>query len=260
MKGIFTSMSMANSPDKVKILIVEDEAIIAEDLRFSLEELGYEVAGVCANYEDAIKTIEDTSPDFAIFDIILEGPRDGIALAAEVKEKYNIPFVFLTSHADKDTVRRAKAVQPNGYLVKPFEEEDLFSTIEIALANFASKTEVDSAKANDTKNHSLAVKDSMFVRDKYAYIKITFKDILYIAADGNYIKIHTSKSTHMIRGTLKETMEVLPKPQFFRVHRSFIVNVSHIQSIHPNALVIEEQEIPVQKELRDGLLSLIQTL
>lgn len=260
MNWSFASMNQSDSTYKVKILIVEDEAIIAEDLRFSLEELGYDVVGVCANYDDAIAVIEAKSPDFAILDIIIDGPRDGIALAADVRERYKIPFVFLTSHSDKDTVRRAKSVRPHGYLVKPFEQEDLYTTIEIALTNFSQDQDADSAQKAASKPDSLAIKDSMFVRDRYAYIKITFEDILFISADGNYININTSKSKHMIRGTLKETLDVLPDKRFIRVHRSHIVNIQHVSAILPNVLKVGDEEIPLQKEMRDELLSLIQTL
>lgn len=253
-------MRAEDKQHKVKILIVEDEAIIAEDLRFSLVELGYEVVGVADGYNRAMEMIESHSPDFAILDIIIDGPRDGIALAADIREKYAFPFVFLTSHADKDTVRRAKLVKPNGYLIKPFEQEDLYATIEIALSNFATGTDAEPEQELEEKADSLVIKDSMFVRDKYAYIKINFDDILFIQADGNYIHIHTPQSKFMIRGTLKETLNVLPPNLFYRVHRSYIINIRFVSAIHPSVVVINEEEIPVQKELRDELLSLIQTL
>jgi len=246
--------------NKVKILIVEDEAIIAEDLRFSLEELGYSVVGVASSHAAAIEMLETYQPDFAILDIIIDGAKDGIALAVDIRERYDIPFVFLTSHADKNTVKRAKDAKPNGYLVKPFEQEDLFASIEVALSNFSAGKEAEPQQVPESEIDNLVVKDSMFVRDKYAYIKIDFDEINYIKADGNYIKIFTTDSHFMIRGTLKDTLGVLPSKQFFRVHRSYVINLKYITAIHPAVLLIGENEIPIQKDLRDELLSLLQTL
>lgn len=245
---------------QVKILIVEDEAIIAEDLRFSLEELGYSVVGVANSHEQAMHLLETHRPDFAILDIIIDGAKDGISLAVDIRERYNIPFVFLTSHADKNTVKRAKAARPNGYLIKPFEQEDLFASIEVALSNFSSGREAEPQQEANSEIENLVVKESMFVRDKYAYIKINFDDIHYIKADGNYIKIFTADSHFMIRGALKDTLGVLPEKQFFRIHRSYVVNLKYITAIHPSVLLMGETEIPLNKDLRDELLSLLKTL
>lgn len=244
----------------VKILIVEDEAIIAEDLRISLQDLGYDVIGVCDNYEDTMASIENDLPDFILLDIIITGPRDGIALAADISVKYDIPFIFLTSHADQATVARAKSVKPAGYLLKPFEQDDLYTAIEIGLSNFAYGKEAKPEQSGTKVTENIAIKDSLFVRDNYAYVKIIFDDIHYLKADGNYVRIFTKTSNHMIRGTLKETMDVLPGSHFFRTNRSHVVNIQHITSIHPTEVEMGIYKAPLSKEKRDELLSLLRTL
>ena len=244
----------------VKILIVEDEAIIAEDLRISLEDLGYEVTGVCDTYEDAMAAIEKDQPDLIMLDIIINGPRDGISLAADIGIKYDIPFIFLTSHADQATVKRAKSVKPAGYLLKPYEQDDLYTAIEIGLSNYAAGREAKPDQNKVEEANNIAIKDSLFVRDNYAYVKITFDDIHYLKSDGNYVRIYTKSSNHMIRGTLKETMDVLPESFFFKTNRSFVVNIKHITSILPTEVQIGDEKIPLSKESREALLSLLQTL
>jgi len=123
---------------KTKILIVEDEAIIAEDLKFMLKSLGYDVIGVAMKYNKAIEILSNTTPDLILLDIILGGAKSGIDLAHEINKNFNIPFIFLTSHADKLTVEQAKATKPLGYLVKPFHKEDIFATLEVAMVQSKS--------------------------------------------------------------------------------------------------------------------------
>ncbi len=120
-----------------KILIVEDEVFIAEDLRDMLEELGYEVCAVCYNSEKAISELYRCTPDLVMLDITIRGQKDGIQLAKVINEHHHIPFIYLTSHSDRETLERAKHTRPRGYIVKPFKDRDLISSIEIALFNHA---------------------------------------------------------------------------------------------------------------------------
>ena len=123
--------------ENYKILIVEDEVLIAEDIKDSLIELGYDVAEVCYNSEDALEYLYKHTPDFIILDINIRGTKDGIQVAEVIKEKYDIPFIFLSSLSDSETLDRAKRTQPKGYLVKPFKPKDLLTTIEMAIYNHA---------------------------------------------------------------------------------------------------------------------------
>ena len=116
-----------------KILIVEDEQITAADLEDTLVELGHEVAGSAATATDAIKLADKLRPDLALMDIRLKGDVDGIEAAVILRERYEIPSIFLTAHADDATLDRAKAAEPLGYLVKPFQASELQASIQMAL-------------------------------------------------------------------------------------------------------------------------------
>ena len=120
---------------KTKILIVENEYIIAENLRYILNGLNYEVIGVASKYSIAIDIIKAQLPDIILIDIILGGAKNGIDLAHEINLKYKIPFIFSTSHSDQLTVQKAKEAKPNGYLLKPFNKANIFTVIEMALAS-----------------------------------------------------------------------------------------------------------------------------
>ena len=128
---------------KTKILVVEDEILIADNICKTLKNLGYETLEPAINYTEAMLTIKKEQPDFAILDINLSGKKTGIHIAQQIRSLYNFPFVFLTANSDLATLNLAKEVLPNGYLIKPFSKEELFTSIEIALHNFSKeKTEL----------------------------------------------------------------------------------------------------------------------
>jgi len=115
------------------IYIVEDSFIVSLHLRKALEKEGYEVIGVSESGEKAIDEIDQHKPDLVLMDIMLVGKMDGIQTATLIKEKFNIPVVFITALTDKETIQRAKVAEPHGYLIKPFEDRDVFTVIEMAL-------------------------------------------------------------------------------------------------------------------------------
>ena len=116
-----------------RILIVEDEAIVAESLKDQLINLGYQVCGTAANGEDAMRIMEHSEPDLVMMDIMLEGPMDGVEVAGRIREKNEIPVIFLTAYSDNETLQRAKITEPFGYLIKPYKERELHTNIEVSL-------------------------------------------------------------------------------------------------------------------------------
>ena len=226
----------------LKILIVEDEFIIAEDLRIQLKKLEYEVTGIAASYDDAMHMISERVPDLMLVDIKLHGSRDGIDLAATVRQDYDIPLIFLTSHADKNTVERAKKVNPEGYLIKPFESEDLYTSIEIAVANYLKIK----GKSNDLEEKNNAVlDDSIFVRKDHLLVKIRFDELEWIKAERNYLELHCQDKMHLIRSTLRDFLDKLPENLFIQVHRSYAVNLKHVSTIEYVSLKVSNQDIPL---------------
>ena len=118
---------------KSKIMIVEDESIIAEDLADSLEDMGYIVVDIVSSGEEAILMAAEKQPHLILMDVMLQGEIDGITAAEEIYSSLQIPIIFLTAYSDNQTLQRVKATNPFGYIVKPFEERNLYLTIEIAL-------------------------------------------------------------------------------------------------------------------------------
>lgn len=124
----------------MKVLIVEDELLVAHDLSSMLEQVGYTVPAVVMSVEEALEAIERYGPDVVLIDIVLEGERDGVDLGRILQADYDLPFLYVTSHADRSTIERAKATRPSGYLVKPFTEEEVYAATEIACAHFAERS------------------------------------------------------------------------------------------------------------------------
>jgi PAS domain S-box-containing protein len=133
---------LRNEPDSpTRILLVEDEAIIALDLKQRLKGLGYEVTGIADSGAQALALAESTAPTLVFMDITIQGPIDGIETAKILASRMDVPVVFLTAHADGGTIERAKAARPYGYLVKPFDERELVTTIEMAVYRHKSEAE-----------------------------------------------------------------------------------------------------------------------
>ena len=140
---VFTSTAErqeAPAQSGARILVVEDEWLVAQGLKVNLTDMGHEVTGLAATGEEALKLVEERRPDLVLMDIMLKGDMDGIAAAAKLRRGYEVPVVFLTACADLPTLGRAKLVEPFGYILKPFEVRELRSAIEIARARVSAWT------------------------------------------------------------------------------------------------------------------------
>jgi len=125
----------------IKVLVVEDEFIVAADLKARLNKMGYKVVGTAASGLEAIEKVWRESPDIVLMDIVLKGDMDGIATAEAIKQGYNIPIIFLTAYADQNTFSKAKLTEPFGYICKPFQEKNLRMAIEVALQRHSIETQ-----------------------------------------------------------------------------------------------------------------------
>lgn len=238
---------------KIKILIVEDEMIIAESISDMLEELGYEVTEICIRATEALKAIEREMPDLALFDIQLKGEETGLWLAEQIRERRDFPFVFLTSYGDKKTIDQAVNLSPYGYLLKPVEKGHLYSAVEVAIKIFTEQ-------AGDEESEMVVVRDSFFVKEDYQYVKISLDDICYLKSDNNYLEIYTPTKRHIIRSTLKDFLSQIGDKKFIQVHRSYVVNALKIDSFNSSTVQIGAYEVPMVKKYKDVLVKVFNTI
>jgi CheY-like chemotaxis protein len=118
---------------KARILIVEDEVIVALDIKRRLEDLGYEVHAPVTSGEDAVRNTKETQPDLVLMDIHLRGDMDGVEAAAEIQQRFKVPVVYLTAHSDQETWERGREAKPSGWVSKPVNTRQLRSVVEDAL-------------------------------------------------------------------------------------------------------------------------------
>jgi DNA-binding LytR/AlgR family response regulator len=243
----------------IKVLLVEDDWIIAKEISYNLQDMGFEVAGCFDNGEEAYRQVKTLLPDLVILDIDLAGEMTGIELASQLKKDGNIPFIFLTALADSQTVEKAKLAEPFAYLVKPVAPETLYSTIEITLHNAARRNTDISDTATSIKDN-LTIDDSIFVKNKKRLEKILLRDILWVEAFDIYAMIKTPAGQYLLSHSLKAVEEKFPSSHFIRVHRSFLVNKEKIDAIEETDLIIAATPIPVGKTYREGLMKKLSVL
>jgi DNA-binding LytR/AlgR family response regulator len=252
----------------VKILIVEDEMIIAANISLQLSELGYEVTGILPRGEEALSHIKIDKPDIVLLDIQLKGDLDGIETAREIQKLYDIPIIYLTANTDEAHFNRAKETHPYAFISKPFKKLDLQRAIELTVDRiFIEKTsdnvenvygEEPTIAAENTTDFIL--NDRIFVRHNEKMLKIDIKDIYYIEADRNYCRIFSQNREYLLVMTLKDIDEKLPQKHFLRIHRSYIINLSQIDEVAGTHVVISKKAIPMSKAMRTELLKRLQTI
>lgn len=232
-----------------KILIVEDESLVAMDMVDMLTRMGYQVLPTAMGYTDAVNILDTERPDLVLVDINLSGTRTGIELAQQLSEKYKTPFIFITSHTDKATVSQAAATHPSGYLVKPFDAEDLYTSIEVALVNSSATTR--------NPESGLLVEDSVFVKTDKHFIKVKVQDILWLESEHNYMFIVSEKGKFIVRTSFRDFLDTIRNENFLQIHKSYVVNMQKVDSFSQTDIVINGKELPLSRNYKEGFMASI---
>jgi len=242
----------------IKILIVEDEMIIAANISMQLNKLGYKISGIISRGEEILNSIKEDEPDISVLDIQLEGELDGIEAAKLVQMDYEIPIIFLTSNTDDTYFNRAKEIEPYAFISKPFKKLDLQHAIELAVNRMMTEDALLSKEGGNC-DEPIILSDRIFVRCNDKMVKIIINEIYYIEADRNYCRIFSKDKEYLIVMTLKDIDEKLSNEHFLRIHRSYIVNLYHIDEVATSHVVISKKAVPLSKVLRSDLLKRLQT-
>lgn len=236
--------------EKIKILVVEDEILIADNICDTLNDLGYITFEPAINYTEALIALEHNKPDIVILDINLSGSKTGLDVAKVINNKHQIPFIFLTSNSDAATVSDVKKVRPSAFLIKPFTKEELYSAVEIALYN-------TSLKQKFSDSDKPVVNKGIFIKEKDTYIKVFFNEIVFIKSDHVYVELNLlGKKAMVIRSGLVQILEKLPNT-FIRVHRGYIINTLFLEKVTTNSLVVSNTSIPIGGKYKNNLTSYI---
>lgn len=245
-----------------KLLVVEDDLLIAANLAMQVTKLGYEVIGIASRGEEAIRHVADHKPTLVLLDINLKGRLDGIETATILQQTTGVPIIYVTANADEATFNRAKATHPYGFIAKPIRALELQRTLAltVSLINNNKKRPVGGSLANTPTGCSLVLSDRIFVRHKEKMVKIFIADILYIEADRNYCHLFTQNREYVLATTLKLMEEKLPVTLFARIHRSFMVNMTQIDDVAEGHVGVAGRNVPLSHLLREGLLKRMQTI
>lgn len=185
---------------KAKLLIVEDEALIALEIKVRLQQMGYEVCGVAARGEDAVRQAAELRPDLVLMDINLPGRMNGVDAAAAIREEHRIPVVYLTSHSDREIVERAKQTDPYGYLLKPFQAEDLRIGIELALHKHALERRLRESE------------------EKFRLVAESIEDVFWLGSPDLKQFLYVSPACEKIWGCRREELQRDPSALLDKVH------------------------------------------
>ncbi len=220
-----------------KILIVEDEQIIAENLRLILNENGYTFVDVAMDVEETTSLFKKNTYDLVLMDINLgdNSPMNGIELIKWLAKIYSFSFLYVTANTDENTIKKAKVTNPAGYIVKPFVSASIYANVAIVL-------------------NSIKQEDIFSFFNKGMQQKVLLTDIAYLEADGAYVYIYTLKNTkYLIRKSLLEFKDLYPSA-FLRIHKSILINKQHIQGYTSQSVQINGQKLPLGRAFKQQFI------
>ena len=224
----------------VRVYIVEDEPLIVATIETALKKSGYTVVGDSDNAADALREIRLFLPDLVFIDIRLESEISGIEVAHQL-DKLKVPYFYLTSQTDPHTLQRVKNTNPLGYIVKPFTEAGLRSSVEVGWNNYRKSEPEYVVFTSDGIRH-----------------RLNQEQVIYLKAFDNYCYVFTETDQYLVPKTLKYLSSKLNPERFCKIHRSYWVNISHISSVGNTAVWLGETEVPLAHNFKEILLTRLQ--
>jgi len=238
----------------IKVIIVEDEMLVAEDIASDLVEYGFEVLEIFISGEDCLTNFENLNPDVIIMDIHIKGNIDGIETAKAINEIKKTPIIYLTANSDSKTVQKVLDVFPSAFISKPYQKSDLIIAIEVAFNSY------NQFISKQRENSISILTDSIFVKTSNSYKKIRLSDILYLEASGSYSKIFTKKDETLVSYNLSHFEDMVRLPEFKRIHRSFLININEVDGFDSNSIIINNTNLSISKQYYKDIMSYFKKL
>jgi DNA-binding LytR/AlgR family response regulator len=237
----------------MRILIVEDDMIIAANISLQLSKLGYEVTGIETKAEEAIHHALETKPDLILMDIQLKGKSNGIEAAHAIHKVQDIPIIYLTANEDDATFQKAKDTNPFAFISKPFNKQNLERTIALV------EQRIKESPIEDTEENSFheSQEDRIFIRNQNKLIKVMLDDIIWVEAERNYCKIMTAQQTFLIVSPLNKLCEKIDPKRFVRIHRSYMVNFSKLEAVTETHVELKGKILPIGKQYKEDLFRMV---
>jgi len=219
----------------INVLIVEDEILIAENIKNKLQKEGSYNVEIALDYDEALVLINQHLFDISLIDISLRGSKTGIEVAQYIRTYHDMPIIFVTSHTDEKTLYEAKKIHPDGYLAKPYNFNSLKATIEITFSNYCTIASENCSK------HLLITEG----RKKYNF---PIQNIIYIQSEHVYVNFIQTDKTIPIRSKLIDVEKKLPNHIFFRINRRTIINKNFITLVGQTYIEVNNIKLSIEKK------------
>lgn len=218
-----------------KILIVEDEILIAEDLKDMLNSLGFLNIAMVHDKQSALAAFESFKPVVALLDVHLENETDGIVIGQHLSETKICQYIFVTAHSDVEMVKKIIQTNPAGYITKPVKKSDLFASVSLALSK------------SNFKNSSSVIP----IKDGYETVLLDAQTIRYVEAEGNYLNLYCDEKKYVVRQSLDAFMDEANNDILFRIHRSYAVNIQKVIRYSKKEIFMNDITLPVSRNIKD---------
>ena len=243
---------------RVNILIIEDEPYYASQFHTGLDDLSYNIIDVVDDANQALAAYYATEPDVVIINIKIRGRVSGLEIAEKISgdELNSKPIIFITDDQNLQTFQKAKRFRPVAYILKPFDIFSVKCAIELALNSYPQVQEESLQKKVDT---GVIIQDILFVRKNKKVVKVPLADISYIEVESKYSTLVTAEGKFIVRISLKELLDKLPKNLFLRVHRNYIVNIINIVEFDFEEYTVHLKNfvIPIGRSYRNEIVTLL---
>jgi two-component system, LytTR family, response regulator LytT len=226
-----------------KILIVEDEILIAEDLKDALHSLGFSLVEMAHDKSSAFQAIERYNPDIILLDIRMENETDGLEIGKHISKNSGNPFIYITAHSDVAMVKEIIKTNPAAYITKPVKKSDLYASIGLALGKTKDASDLQTLK----------------IKDGYSTLIIDISSILYVEAEGNYLNIFCDNKKYVSRQSLDSMIEEINTSSFYKIHRSYFVNTLKITKFSRKEVLINDVKLPVSRNVSQDFMTFMQT-
>lgn len=233
----------------MKILLIEDEELYADQVEMLIDKMGHELIGVYDSSDKVLPAIKDHTPDLILMDVHIRGDYDGIELTELILQDYEVPVIFITSMKDDLTFKRASRVGATNFIIKPFDQVQLQRAIELATAK--------NIKDDNHTSTEIEISDHFFARRKDQYEKVIVDEIDFIEADGQYSLVHANDKKYVLSISLTKILSKLANDDFIQTHRSYIINRKKITSINPkeNTIKIGGHTIPISRRNKGDIMN-----
>ena len=247
---------------KADILLLRKESENGFDIEPALRAAGYEISGNYSNIESAVAHFEDHPADIILVDADILDGTGGIKFAHTINAIRPTPIIFLIPKSDTETAPTEEYRMPSAYVLKPFNSAELTYGIELALEELFHddlRKKPSGMPPQDNDNHVILF-DRLFLKRQNKFIKLELDEILWVEAKSNYVEITAAHSKHLIAMTLKAFCEKIPYPKFVRVHRSYMVNMEHVEGFEDSHVFIGGKELPISATYKQNFLNKLQLL